>query len=228
MIQTPDNVRADFDRIALLSRASGWNHNSHYHDFLLRQLPARLQEALDIGCGLGEFSRCLAGRSRHVLGLDLSPQMIRLARERSVGFTNTEYRQADVLEWDFPVERFDCVVSVATLHHLPMEIMLTKMRDGLKPGGTLLVLDLFKAERPSDFLLAGLAAPINIALHIIKRVPLRAPPDVRRAWEDHGRSDSYLPISEIRRICKHLLPGAEVRRHLLWRYSIVWRKPVRR
>jgi hypothetical protein len=33
-----DRVRKDFDRLALLSEESGWEHNSHYHPFLLRQL----------------------------------------------------------------------------------------------------------------------------------------------------------------------------------------------
>jgi len=35
-------VQADFDRIALLSNQDadeGWNHNNHYHRFLLEQVP---------------------------------------------------------------------------------------------------------------------------------------------------------------------------------------------
>jgi predicted TPR repeat methyltransferase len=75
-------IRADFDRIALISH-EGWNHNTHYHGFLLRQLPAHLGEALDLGCGTGAFARLLAQRAERVLGLDLSPRMIQVARERS-------------------------------------------------------------------------------------------------------------------------------------------------
>src|SRR5437868_4726022 len=47
-------VQADFDRIALLSKQDadeGWNHNNHYHRFLLEQVPACCAYALDIGCG---------------------------------------------------------------------------------------------------------------------------------------------------------------------------------
>jgi SAM-dependent methyltransferase len=144
------------------------------------------------------------------------------------GFANIEYRQADVLTWDFPIEQFDCIASIATLHHLPLRAMLAKMRDAVKPGGALVVLDLFKPSTLSDFLLSALAAPANIALRIIRRVPLLMSPEVRRAWEEHGRHDVYLPLSEIRRTCGSLLPGATVRRHLLWRYSIVWKKPFGR
>lgn len=45
-------IQADFDRIALLSsNASGerWNHNNHYHRFLLEQVPACCTNALEIG-----------------------------------------------------------------------------------------------------------------------------------------------------------------------------------
>jgi SAM-dependent methyltransferase len=224
MTQTSALIQADFDRIALLSRVGEWNHNSHYHEFLLRQLPPQIEQSLDIGCGVGEFSRCLAERSHHVLGLDLSPQMLRLAGELSAEYPNIEYKQADVMEWDFPSEQFDCISSIATLHHLPLEAILAKMRDGLRPGGTLLVLDLFKSASITDFLLAGLAVPANVALHLIKRAPLRVPPEVRAAWQEHGRYDTYMPLSEVRAVCARVLPGAVVRRHLFWRYSIVWKK----
>ena len=85
MAEPTSTIRADFDRIALISQ-EGWNHNTHYHGFLLRQIPARLDEALDLGCGTGRFARLLAQRAERVLGLDLSPQMIRVARERSMGY----------------------------------------------------------------------------------------------------------------------------------------------
>jgi SAM-dependent methyltransferase len=223
--QTPATIQADFDRIALLPEGAGWNHNSHYHSFLLRHLPAQIENALDIGCGAGAFSRLLAVRSRHVLGIDLSPEMLRLASGASVVYPNIDYLQADVMEWDFPLKRFDCVASIATLHHLPLEDVLTKMRDGLRPGGTILVLDLFKYAGVIEMLLGGLAIPAGLALRLMKRTPLRDPPNVRQAWEEHGRTDSYLTLSEIRAICAQVLPGAKVRRHLLYRYSLVWNKP---
>ena len=49
-----DPVREDFDRIAVQEepcRPVRWNHNGHYHRFLLGKLPARRDGVLDIGCG---------------------------------------------------------------------------------------------------------------------------------------------------------------------------------
>jgi len=140
-------IQTDFDRIALLSADDGWTQNNHYHNFLLRSLPAKCESALEIGCGTGAFSRRLAQHAQNVLALDLSPEMIRIARQRSTQFLNIEFQIADVMSWNFPPETFDCIASLATLHHLPLRETLLQMRDALKIGGVLLVLDLFARER---------------------------------------------------------------------------------
>jgi predicted TPR repeat methyltransferase len=78
----PEAVQADFDRIALLANDC-WNHNNHYHGFLLQHAPSHCAEALGIGCGTGVFARLLAARADHVLALDLSPNMIQIAMDQS-------------------------------------------------------------------------------------------------------------------------------------------------
>src|SRR4051794_36342832 len=100
MTQTTASVREDFDRIARLTERNGWNHNDHYHDFLLRYVPEHCRNALDIGCGTGAFTRRLARRAERAIGIDLSPEMVRMARESSAGYPNAEYRVADVQEWE--------------------------------------------------------------------------------------------------------------------------------
>ena len=140
------SLQADFDRIALVS-PDGATHNDHYPNFLLRYLPANCLEALDIGCGTGSFARRLAERSQHVVALDLSPEMISRARERSANLPNIDFKLADVRSWVLVEESFDCIASIATLHHLPIEEMLVKMKAALKPGGVLLILDLFEPVR---------------------------------------------------------------------------------
>jgi ubiquinone/menaquinone biosynthesis C-methylase UbiE len=216
-------VQADFDRIAPLT-GEGWDHNSHYHGFLLRQLPPRCTEVLDVGCGSGAFSRLLAQRAERVLALDLSPRMIEIARERSRATPNVDFQVADATAWECPAARFDCIASIATLHHLPAGTTLTRMRGALKPEGTLIVLDLFQGEGLGDVLTSGLAIPVDVALRLIRTGRLRRPREVREAWAEHGRHDSYLTLAQVRQVCGSVLPGARVRKHLLWRYSITWQK----
>jgi SAM-dependent methyltransferase len=217
-------IQSDFDQLAAVDE-DNWNHNNHYHAHLLRHLPPHCAESLDIGCGTGAFARMLARRSAHVLALDLSPEMIRVAQARSAGFPNITYQVADVLSWPWPAERFDCVASIATFHHLPMEPMLAAIKAALKPGGVLLILDLYEAQGWGQQFDAGLAMIGSLALRLLHNGRLRESEAARQAWAAHGAHDVYLRLSQVRDICSKLLPGATVTRHLFWRYSIVWHKP---
>jgi ubiquinone/menaquinone biosynthesis C-methylase UbiE len=220
----PGKIQLDFDRIAGLSDDE-WNHNNHYESFLLKHIPPSSElDALEIGCGTGSFTRLLAQRFRRVLAIDLSPRMIELAKEQSRQFPNIDFQVADVMTKEFPSKQFGCIASIATLHHVPFEPILSKMKEALKPGGTLLVLDLFKAESLTDFSTTLLAVPVNIILKLVKNGHIRESSEVRAAWEEHGRTDTYLTLSQVRQSCEALLPKAQIKRHLLWRYSIVWKK----
>lgn len=219
-------IRAEFDRIASLADDERWNQNSHYHDFLLRYVPLNCRNALEIGCGKGAFSRRLASRSEHVLALDLSPEMIRIARARSAQFVNIDFQVADVVARDFPFEEFDCIATIATMHHLPMKLMLSKMKRALKPNGVILILDLDEPEGIYGALTYVMAMPVSVGFRLLKQRRLRAPAAVRAAWAEHAQYDSYPTLSEVRAVCADMLPGARVRKHLLWRYSVVWKKVV--
>jgi SAM-dependent methyltransferase len=217
-------VQADFDRLAALPE-SKWGHNSHYHDLLLRQLPPHCSEALEIGCGTGNFARRLAGRAAHVTALDLAPAMIDAARQRSAGIANINFLAADALAWHYPAEGYDCIVSIATFHHLPLEELLPRLRAALRPGGVLLVLDLYAAENWIDLLVGALAVLVNPFLRLLKTGRLCDPEPVRRFWQEHGRLDHYPPLGGLRRICADQLPGARLQRLFFFRYLLTWHKP---
>jgi SAM-dependent methyltransferase len=217
-------VRSDFDRLAALEE-EGWSGNNHYHGFLLRQLPSHIDAALDVGCGSGAFARQLAPRATSVVGLDFSPEMVRVARERSRAFANITYQVADVRGWDWPAAAFDCVASIATVHHLPLAETLVQMRDALRPGGALLILDLFEAATVKEKSIAACGFPVRVALRLTNKGRLRDTPEVRAAWDAHGRHDHYLQLAKVQQTCDRIIPGARVRQHLMWRYSLVWRKP---
>jgi ubiquinone/menaquinone biosynthesis C-methylase UbiE len=216
-------IQEDFDRIAFVS-TDGATHNEHYHNFLLSHLPSHCDNSLDIGCGTGSFARRLAERSQHVLALDISPQMIRIARERSPQCPNIDFQLADVSAYSLPAESFDCLATIATLHHLPFEEMLLKMKAALKPRGVLLILDLFAPKGATDSILNLLALPVSVGLRLIHHGRLLPEREVRAAWTAHERHDSYPTLSEVHALCDRLLPGAKIRKHLLWRYSLVWKK----
>jgi ubiquinone/menaquinone biosynthesis C-methylase UbiE len=219
-----EQVRADFDRIALVTERSGVLGT--YHNLLLSHLPPQCESALEIGCGTGIFTRRMAATTKRVVGLDLSPEMIRLARERSIKHSNIEYLLGDLLELSLPEESFDCVVSIATLHHLPTEQALRKMKSLLAPGGLLVIHDLIADDGFVDICRNVIAIPVNISLRFLRTGRPLPPREVRQAWNEHARHDVYLTLTEVKKLCAQLLPEASVQRHLLWRYTIVWQRPL--
>jgi len=218
-------TQADFDRLAALDDA-GWDHNRHYHAFLLRHLTRDRSIALEVGCGTGAFARALARHFRRVTAIDLSPEMVRRARDLSAAVDNVEFRQADIRTFDLPPAAYDCIATLATLHHLPMEETLARLGAALRPGGVLLVLDLYRPATLVDRGWSASAAVVSTLLRAWKVRRLRPPPHVRRAWAEHARHDVYPTLAEVHSLAERLLPGASVRRHLLWRYSLVWRRRV--
>jgi ubiquinone/menaquinone biosynthesis C-methylase UbiE len=219
------SVQADFDRLALLDE-EGWTANNHYHHLLLSHVPRNCENAMEIGCGTGAFARDLAKRCRHVVALDLSLEMIRVARSRSSEFDNLEFQLADAMTCDFPQSHFDFVCSIATLHHVPQRQLLMKMREALKPGGVLVVLDLVASESVIDRMLDVIALGVSPALRLIHNGRLQPPAEVRKAWALHGKHDSYSTVTQMRALAREILPGATMTRHLLWRYLLVYRKPA--
>jgi SAM-dependent methyltransferase len=121
-------------------------------------------------------------------------------------------------------DQFDCIASIATLHHLPLREILLKMKASLKPGGVLLVLDLFEPKGVIDAFLNPLAVSVSVTLRLIHHGRLRPRREARAAWAAHEARDIYPTMNEVRALCAETLPGAKIRKHLLWRYSIVWRK----
>jgi ubiquinone/menaquinone biosynthesis C-methylase UbiE len=218
-------VREDFDRIALLTKRAGIEHDL-YHNYLLRRMMPQCESALEVGCGAGEFTRRLAARAQKVTGVDLSPQMLRLAEARSSDYANIEYLLGDVMQLELPDESFDCIVSIATLHHLSLDAALTRLKGLLKPGGQLVIHDLTKNDDIVDLFMSALARPVNCALRLWKTGRILPPKELRKAWLEHGKDEVYLTTRQVREICKRDLPGAFAKRHLLWRYTIVWRKSL--
>jgi ubiquinone/menaquinone biosynthesis C-methylase UbiE len=219
-------VQADFDRIALLSPEGELDNNARFHAHLLRHVPRPCRRALDVGCGTGSFTRLLASRCDRVTAIDLSPRMIEVARERSRGLANVDFVQADVTSHDLGREQFDCISSIATLHHLPIDDILPRLRRALAPRGVLLVVDLFHPHGPLDLTYSCASAAVHVAQRLLHPRCLRVSLEARRAWAEHGARDSYLTMAGARANYGAHLPGARVRRHLMWRYSAIYCKPT--
>ncbi|MCC7410760.1 MAG: methyltransferase domain-containing protein [Gammaproteobacteria bacterium] len=97
-------------------------------------VPLRL---LDLGCGPGSlipYLRRIPGAV--ITGVDLSPEMIRYAREH---YPDAELLVGDAESIQFDDDTFDVVLCSGMLHHLPrIEAAMREIRRVLKPGGLLI------------------------------------------------------------------------------------------
>lgn len=220
-----EQVRADFDRIALASARDG-EALGPYSKFLLGHVPGNCARALEIGCGLGAFARLLAGRADSVTAVDVSPEMLRVARERSRAHPNLQFILDDFLRLDLPPETYDCIVTTTTLHHLPQDAALRKIKSLLSPGGVLILHDLLDPNGLFDTALNFVRLPVSCGVRFWRTGRLRERREVRAAWDEHGRNETYLKPLDVRAMRADYFPGALMRLHFLWRYTIVWHKPT--
>jgi SAM-dependent methyltransferase len=93
---------------------------------------------LDIGCGSGLYFPLLAPRTERLVGIDISPEMIRAAGEMCAakGLDNVEVRVASVLNLPFEDGCFDSVIGFDVLHHVPdLDAAMAQIARVLRPGG---------------------------------------------------------------------------------------------
>ncbi|HEX8671119.1 MAG TPA: class I SAM-dependent methyltransferase, partial [Longimicrobium sp.] len=136
--------------------AEPWNHNIHYHRLILDAIPPGARHALDVGCGEGTLARQLRALVPNVTAIDVDPASIDLARQAG---PDIEYLLGDFLTYPFHPASFDFIASVATLHHMDAGAALARMRDLLRPGGTLASIGLPRPALPANlpWLLASTA-----------------------------------------------------------------------
>lgn len=109
-----------------------------------------LGRLLDIGTGTGRIAELLADRSEHVVALDKSTEMLRLARARLQSFRpqKVELVQGDFAALPFGQAEFDTVVLHQVLHYAqePAHALAEAARV-CRPGGRIAVVDLATHER---------------------------------------------------------------------------------
>lgn len=223
-MSTTEQVRADFDDIALLSDA-GASGTNRYDQFLLSLVPVEAVRVLDVGCGLGRLTWAIATGNREVVGVDLSPAMIERARGAGAS-KGVSFQLGDFLEIDFGGRTFDCIVSAAALHHMAEEAAIIRMKGLLRTGGRLIVHDLRRDTSMGETLRAYTALAHTAFGRFVRTGRLRSPRRVREAWARHGAKETYWSFQEARALADRLLPGASVVDHWMWRYTIVWDKPA--
>ncbi|WP_433202187.1 class I SAM-dependent methyltransferase [Nocardia sp. CA-107356] len=206
-----------------------WSHNAYYHRLLMRQLPEPCTRVLDVGCGAGAFAAELARHVEQVDAIDRSPVMIDAAKRATPD--NVGCILGDVRTEPLPEGAYDAIVSVSTLHHMPLDEVLPILARALRPGGVIAAVALPRhdlvREAPVEVIAAIGHRVLGIAFRIFRArgwgswYAVEATHDVMPVV-----LDPPLTTRQVRAQAASILPGARVRRQVFWRYSLVWRKPA--
>jgi hypothetical protein len=102
------------------------------------------------------------------------------------------------------------------------EEILETMKRKLTKEGKIIILDLVKGSIV-DYVVAIISAPLSIILRLKNNGKLKISKEQRDAWEGHFHYDRYLTIKEVKNIARKKLGKAKIKKHLFWRYSIVYK-----
>jgi SAM-dependent methyltransferase len=109
--------------------------------------------ALDVACGGGIVTCALAPHVGTVTGVDMTPAMLERARTTALekGVENAVWQAADATALPFEAGRFSIVVTRYSFHHLldPLRT-LREMARVCRPGGRVVVVDMYASERPDQ------------------------------------------------------------------------------
>lgn len=125
---------------------------------------------LDLGCGSGVHMKRAAELCRHVAGIDLSPEMVALARAAMAGVPAERWsvQQGDAAALPFPDGHFDGILSMGLFDYVPsVPAVLGECRRVLVPHG-LLVFTLPRSPSPFAVLRS---APGNLVKRLVFGLP---------------------------------------------------------
>lgn len=121
---------------------------------------------LDVGCGSGWASRLLASFAINgrVTGIDISDEMVSLARESSRQFPQCDFEIASAEQLPFTDNEFTHAFSMESLYYYrDIPKALHEIHRVLKPGGVFVtVMDLYLENKPSHQWIPGLNVPVEL------------------------------------------------------------------
>ena len=121
---------------------------------LVEALPTEVSRVLDLGCGDGRLMALVLGArpaAIEAIGLDSSPPMIELARQRFADDERVDVREHDLRQPLPTLGTFDVVTSGFAIHHLPHErkqSLFAEIAGLLRPGGVFANLEVVQCATP--------------------------------------------------------------------------------
>lgn len=195
---------------------SEWNHNSHYHNFIIKKLSESRATALDIGSGNGYFASKLSNMFSKVICMEPDMDTYNYAKNKYSTISNMIHKNSILDEFNSEGE-IDFISCIASIHHMDFEKSLVKIKDLLSRDGKLVVLGLYKESTLMDYLYTILACIPNKIRCMLSSNPSSEKIIIKTR-------PANMTFKEIKDIADKILVDYKIKRHLYWRYSIVYSK----
>ena len=131
------NVANSYDRVVDLQ--IGGESRSMVRERLARE--GDLGRLVEFGCGTGFYTEVLARRANSLVATDISPGMLDVAEQR-VNAPNVTFRAEDCQRTSLPDGAFDTAFISLVIHFTVPDRTVAEMYRILRPGGTLIVVNL--------------------------------------------------------------------------------------
>lgn len=107
--------------------------------------PKHGERALDIGCGPGLTTESLAhavGSHGHVLGVDIAPPMLAIAKQRCASLPQVAFGMADVTQLPYQDASFDIALASQVYEYVEqVDHALKELARVIRPGGRVVLVD---------------------------------------------------------------------------------------
>jgi 2-polyprenyl-3-methyl-5-hydroxy-6-metoxy-1,4-benzoquinol methylase len=197
---------SDFDPVALEYDFAASLEPNRFEK-ILAHLPKRCVRALDVGCGSGLLVVELAKRFETVVGIDVSPAMLEIARAKRQP-VNVQYFEMDANRVTLEPP-FDFICSLNTFHHLENpKAVVERLLVLLAPEGVLVLQDVVSQNpTPPEWVYrvgAMLDFPKDVGQHGLAAAVRLLRFRNSRAWLGHLAGDVYLSPSGFREMYSSL------------------------
>lgn len=163
-----ERLRLEFNEWARAGRGESMErgHRPVGEQAIARMSVTSDARVLDLGCGSGWATRLLARYASHgrVIGVDVSDEMIDVARASSKEFANVEFRVGSAERLPFDNGYFTHAFSMESLYYyVDVSAALREVRRVLSLGGLFVaVIDLYKENEPSHQWIEQLKVPVHL------------------------------------------------------------------
>jgi ubiquinone/menaquinone biosynthesis C-methylase UbiE len=145
---------------------------------------AKSSRVLDLACGPGIVAQALAGQVRQIVGIDATPAMLRLAREKLAGSktSNGCFGVALAEKLPFKSHSFDQVVTRLSIHHFQeVGVVLSEAKRVMTRGGRLVLADVVSSELREESVLHNSLEHLRDPTHVRMLTPSELVEMVRSA-----------------------------------------------